>query len=241
MSDEATSQSPFSRPGFLIAAAAVIGIVVVAVALILTNNRADPAPVVEPSKPAQSSASPAGDDDASVCGLEGEVLEGRLTSAPAVDAWEYQLTTAYPVSSEYGPGATSEDGVHHCYQRSPEGALFAATTALAQATDPSIKMAFAEYFVTHGPGRDEFVSAAEEPGDTDVRLAPAGFRLLAYDGSNARLDIAMTSLMNGNETFASLVYALTWSDGDWKLDSNDPQPASFAAIPDLNGYVPWGE
>ncbi|GAA1865067.1 hypothetical protein [Myceligenerans crystallogenes] len=238
MNDAADAPSPFSRPGFLVAAVAVAGVILLAVVLLLTDEET-PEPVSEPAgSTAPSSAAPA--DEPSVCGLEGEVTEGRLTSAPEVDAWEYQVTVPYPVSADHGPGAVTDEGVRHCYQRSPEGALYAASNALAQATDGTVKAAFAEHFVAPGGSREQLLAAARRPADPDVRFAPAGFRLLSYDGGSARVEIAATAVVDGDELYFSLVYPLIWRDGDWKLDSGGMDPGSMAEIPDAAGYIPWG-
>jgi hypothetical protein len=39
-----------------------------------------------------------------------------------------------------------------------------------------------------------------------------------------------------------MVYLLAWEAGDWKLSVTDPNaPINVANIPDLAGYISWGE
>lgn len=242
MSPEAAARSPFGRPGFVVAAAAVAGLVVLALVLVLTDDDGADAP--SDADPV-ATAGPSGDPDAeSVCGLEGEDLDGRLTSAPDVDAWEYQGTIAYPVSEEYGPADTTAAGVRSCFQRSPEGALLAAANALAQASDAELAPAWADYFLGVGEHRAEWIanaggSASAEP--SGVRLTVAGFRLLDYTGSTARVDLGVDAVTDGARSTNSYVYELVWQDGDWKLDAGAVQPLNHAVVPDLAGYVDWGE
>ena len=80
-----------------------------------------------------------------------------------------------------------------------------------------------------------------ERGTAEARLRIAGFRLLAYDGTSARVDLAVVAGAESQSVTASFVYNLVWVDGDWKIDTSTPEPGSFSTIPDLTGYVPWGE
>ena len=157
MSSESNENaSPFGRPGFIAAAVTVAVIVVLAVVLAIVNaSRGDDGPVTPPTSAAPTptgagtgTGTPSAtqpDAEASVCGLDGVELDGRLTSAPAVDEWQYQGTTAFPVSRTYGPGATDPDDFRYCFQHSPEGALFAAASAIAGSDNPT---AWGEYFLS---------------------------------------------------------------------------------------------
>lgn len=68
-----------------------------------------------------------------------------------------------------------------------------------------------------------------------------GFRILAYDGSSARVDVGSRGSVQGQTVTVSGVYELVWQDGDWKLSTDVPEPLNVAAIPDLTGYIAWGE
>ncbi|MBW3067990.1 hypothetical protein GZ998_00460 [Actinomyces sp. 594] len=244
----------FGRPGFIAAALVVVLIAVLGIVVGVTNVlRDDPAPesasavstTLAPT-PFASPEPPASNEDSastSVCGLTGEVTErARLAKAPDVDYWDYQGTVAYPVSEQYGPGATADSGYRYCFQRSPAGAVFAAANAVSQGSDPSAAGAWLDYVVADGPYRDELL-ADTGSGDTyeHVRMSIIGFRLLEYDGDIARVDIAVRGVVDGMSLTASGVYQLKWSAGDWKIDSDVAEPVNIVSIPDTSGYMLWGE
>lgn len=241
MADEENEQSPWTRPGFIASAVVILLIVVAGVVVTVLNlNRGDTEPV-PPSTSQPSSPEPSGDaGGASICGLEGVELSGRLSIAPAAE-WSYQDTVAYPTSDEFGPGDSTPEGVRFCFQRSPEGALFAATNAVVQGADPATVESWLEYFLAAGPNRDTVLNAGAGSTGTDgVRVDIAGFRLLAYDGDTATVDVAVRGSAQGQAVTLSMVYKLVWEAGDWKLVvSNPTTPIDVAVIPDLAGYITW--
>ena len=248
MATDDDERGPFTRPGFIAAAVVVALVVVLGIVLVIVNARDEVVPGPTPSSSASASAAPTPNSTAvaggeSVCGLRGFEGEGaRLTTAPDVDEWAYQGTTAYPVSSVYGPAATDDaGGFRYCFQQTPEGALFAASFILAAGTDQS-NSAWIEHFAAPGPYRDALLQEpSSEGGGAEARLRIAGFRLLAYDGESARVDLALVAGTQGETVTASFVYELVWVDGDWKIDTSTPEPGNFSTIPDLAGYIPWGE
>lgn len=248
MTEDNEEQSPFTRRGFVAATVVVAVIVVLGLVIVIVNmTRDDPDPTptsstsAEPTTAAPTSEPPEAVGGASVCGLPGEVLEGTLTTAPAAE-WEYQGTTAYPTSSEFGPGDTSAGGVRFCFERSPEGALFAAANSLVQGSDPSIAEEWLQYIVAEGPFRDQLLADVGS-GTTGegTRLAIVGFRVLAYDGETARIDLAVRATSQGQTITLSGVYELVWQEGDWKISADVAQPLNMATIPDTAGYIAWGE
>ncbi|WP_174721924.1 hypothetical protein [Actinomyces qiguomingii] len=188
-----------------------------------------------------------GTANTSVCGLPGEMTEkARLTNVPDVDYWDYDGTTAYPVSGKYGPGAIDEEsGFRYCFQRSPEGAVFAATNAAVQGANAKTLENWLSYFVADEKQLDamrEYTEGdVEEYDDGGARVQVAGFRLLAYDGDSARVDVATYVTVNYQTSNVSMVYELVWQDGDWKANITDPQhPIDGSTIPSLSGYLTWG-
>jgi len=242
--DDEAPQNPFTRPGF-IAAAVVVAIVLVLGVLVAVRTAGSDDVAAAPSTGADPSASVTPDPseasgEASVCGLDGIELEGTVTAPPEAE-WAYQGTIAYPTSDEYGPGASDPSGFNYCFQRSPEGALFAAANAIAQGSDGENNAAWLKYVVAEGPHRDELLTVTGDgTPTTGIRLRVAGFRVLAYDGTSARIDIAGEgSTPDGSITF-SIVYELVWQAGDWKVSAESATPPDFAVIPDLAGYLSWG-
>lgn len=243
--DDDTQQNPFARPGFIVGAVVVAALIVAAVFLTVLNlnrgNEATP-PSSQPQATSDAAPSPISTGDAggaSVCGLSGEKMSGTVTTAPSA-VWAYQGTVAYPTSPTIGAGDTAPEGYPFCFQHSPEGALFAAATSLAAASNPEISNAWAQYALSEGTYRDSLLSSAGATSDgSGVRLQVVGFRVLAYDGDTARVDLAVRGSSQGQTITASVVYSLVWQDGDWKINANVAEPFDFATIPDTSGYTAW--
>lgn len=244
MADEENEQSPYTRPGFIVAAVVVVGLVVAGIIVgvnIVTRDDAEPAPTSTSTPSAAPSSEPTADAGGeSVCGLAGETLEGTVTAAPEAE-WPYQGTTAYPVSSTFGPADSDAAGVRTCFQRSPEGALFMAANAIVQGSDPSTATAWAEYALAEGQYRDTLAAELGEGSGAQGRMTIEGFRILKYDGNTARIDLAVGTSSGAEPVTVSGVYELIWQDGDWKINTDAAQPLNIAAIPNTNGYTPWGE
>lgn len=246
MATEENSQNPFTRPAFIIAAVVVgviltLGIVLAAVNMNRSEPEAAPSPPASaaPSTPAPTTLSPT-EDDASVCGLDGEVLSGSISTAPETE-WKYQDVYAYP-SSPAGPADTSPEGYRFCFQHSPEGALLAAANITISSFDATGRADWLEYVVSEGQHRTDLVESGESTSlPTDVRASIAGFRMLAYEGDSARVDIAFRGTSQGTEVAGSLVAELVWEGGDWKLDASNPNPARITELPNLAGYTSWTE
>ncbi|MAP62363.1 MAG: hypothetical protein CMH34_01150 [Microbacterium sp.] len=246
--DDDTQQSSFTRPGFIVGAVVVAAIIVAAIILTVLNlNRDDDAapPPPDPSSSATSNAAPSPEPSgegggASICGLEGVELSGTVTTAPAAE-WAFVRTVAYPTSPEFGPADTGSEGYPMCFQHSPQGALFAAATALAVPADSALVQPWIDYALSEGAYREALLS--EVGGSTDssgVRLQLVGFRMLSYDDDTARVDLAVRGSSEGTTITASTVYELIWEDGDWKINANVANPFDFATIPDTSGYIAWG-
>ncbi len=247
-------RSPFTRPGFIAAAVVVALILVMAIALVVTNVTGKGADSAASTPATESSAStepeesekPASNGDSSVCGLKGEVLKkARLPQRPKVDSWDYVARVAYPVSKEYGPGAEAPEGYPYCFQRSPEGALFAASYIAAAGTGAGSTSAWAEYVTSKkSPNRAKALERLNDDEQTDtgtLRVSLVGFRLMSYDGTSATIDLAISLMDEGRTAYASLIIDLVWEDGDWKfLPKNAEDPGEFSQLPDIAGYIPWG-
>ena len=248
--DESQPRSPFSRPGFVVAAVVVGAILVAGVVLgIINATRAgDEPPTTNPTatetpEPSTTTPAPTAEptDSASICGLDDGGSNGTLSSAPETD-WQFQGTTAYPTSPVYGPGAADEDGFRYCFQRSPQGALFMAANAVPQGSDPSASSAWVDYALAEGPYREQLLGEMSGSPATDgTRLSIVGFRLLHYDGRTARVDLAVRGTAEGQTATLSGVYELVWQQGDWRISADVSEPLDMAAIPDAAGYISWTE
>ena len=252
MTEESTTKeqrSPLASPWF-IGSSVVVGLIALAGIIVATTAGGDdPAAGPTPSAPT-ASASPTekvGDADASVCGLAGVETTGRVTTAPETTSWDYQDILAYPVSSTAGPGKIAPEGYRFCFQHTPKGAVFAAANAAITGftMDSTLMDGWREYTFADGAYRadllatDNGVQANKEAGE--IRAEISGFKLLAYDGSTARVDIAFTGSSGANTVTGSGVYELIWSDGDWKINTDVREPVRVSQIPSTAGYVAWRE
>ena len=242
-SEDNEKQSPFTRPGFIAAASVVALIVVCAIILVIVNlSRGNPEPgPTSTSEPSSTTApsTPAASGDESVCGLADVELSGTVTAAPQTD-WKYQDVLAYPSSTSAGPGATDPSGYRYCFARTPEGALFAAANITVMSFDNSIRAKWLPYVLSDGQYRDTLLSSGLSAGsDSDVRASIAGFRVLSYDGDHALVDVAFQATGSGQIVNGSFVATLVWSDGDWKLDASNANPARIDQLPNMAGYTSW--
>lgn len=202
------------------------------------DDTADAAEETSPSGPPSTGAS------SSTCGIGVDRLDGALSAAPDT-VWQYQGESGYPTSTVHGPGTTSPEGVRTCFERSPEGAVFMAANAAVQGSSASTAIPWLPYAVSEGRYRERFIEEVDAPDsyeeESSSRLTPLGFRVLAYDGDSARVDVAMR-LQTGTDTVSvSGIYALVWQDGDWKLDAEVEEPMTVTPLPDAVGYVAWNE
>ncbi|PFG45149.1 hypothetical protein ATJ97_0071 [Georgenia soli] len=245
MASDDSEQNPYTRPGF-VAAAIVVALVVILAAVLGYRAVAepdDPDPTTAPTSPvptatAAPTESPSAQGGESVCGLEPVELDGTLTAAPEAE-WDIVGRIAAPVSEQHGPGVIEENGFRYCFSQTPTGALLAAANIAVMGADPTLSEEMAEQFVAPGPGREAAVSQAPATGaDGQVSTQIAGFRMAAYEGNSALVDVAFRG---SNGALISFPLQLVWLDGDWKFKvGDDGQPASpIGQIPDLAGYVLW--
>lgn len=247
MAEDENEQSTFTKPGFLAGAGLVAVLVIAGIVLTVVNVVGTDDDAASPPAPTSSSASaaPAAEPTAvaggaSVCGLRGEELSGTVTTAPETQ-WQYQDVYAFPTAEGVGPAETAAEGYRYCFQHSPEGALLAASNFVIQSFDSTGRTAWLDYVVSDGTYRDDLLSSDQGAGGDDVRAAIAGFRVLAYEGDTARVDVAYRATLEGEAVYGSLVADMVWTDGDWKLNADVDNPARITQLPDLSGYVSWTE
>lgn len=241
MSSEGNEKrSPYTRPGF-IAAAGVVGLIIVCAIVLgivnLSRPATEPAPTSALSAPT-SSASPPTSTDASICGLGGVELNGSVTTTPQA-TWKYQDVLAYPTSAAAGPGATDPSGYRYCFARTPDGALFAAANITVMSFDDMIRSSWLPYVVSSGEYRNALISAALNASSSNIRANVAGFRMLSYDGARAFVDVAFQATGSGQLVTGSFAVHLVWSDGDWKIDGSQTAPTNIGQLPNLAGYTSW--
>lgn len=235
--------NPFRKKSF-IAAAIVVGLIVLAAIIVLvtslqggSNVEAPPTSTPSSSPTGSPTAEPV--EDPSVCGLEGFETENTLGSAPDTE-WELVGTVAAPTdSSGAGPG-TVDNGFRSCYAHTAEGALYAAVNYIALASDSRNVPRLPE-LVEPGPGRDAALeNSTDAPEASNTRLQVAGFKVNSYDGQEAVIDVVWEVTSKDNALVSSPT-VLHWVDGDWKLVLSEEGAPPFASsqIENLGGYIPW--
>lgn len=250
--NEENTSSPFTRPGFIVAAivVAIVATLAITLAVVGAFNRSEDEAAPTPESPVaveteapNSSQNPEAvetDGGGSICGLPGEELSGTLSEAPATE-WAYQGVIPYPTSTTHGPGETSASGVRTCFQHTPAGALFMAANAMSQGSDASTATEWIEASLSQGPYREQLLSqAGAGAASSNIRVNVAGYKILSYDGASATVDLAARVSSSGENTVVSSIYYLVWEDGDWKIDASNVAPMNMTPIPDVAGYTAWG-
>lgn len=240
-STESTTESnPFTKPGFIIAAALVVALIAATIVIFLLpkgQGNAQPAPApAESSSTPTASPSASGEASNSICGLPA-TSETALGTAPETK-WELVGTMAAPTDPKVGPGKTDEQGIRSCFAHTPTGALYAAVNLWALGTDPSKEPAIAEQLAAKGPGRDAGMKAPPtSAASSPLKVQVAGFNV-SYTDNQAVVELAFKA---NNGGLASVRTTLLWQDGDWKgvvADSGKPleEPRQ---IRDLSGFILW--
>lgn len=162
----------------------------------------------------------------------------KLALAPETSWREVDVNLA-PNGPEAGPAAVHPEGFAYCFQRSPEGALLAAANFLVQSNTPGLRAPLLDYALAPGGHRETLlVDAGAAVGV--VRLQIVGYRMLAFDGESARVDVAQRVTVDGATNFIAAVVDLQWVDGDWRIPTDGPHPVRMQALSDVGGYTRWG-
>ncbi|VXB63741.1 hypothetical protein [Pseudoclavibacter sp. 8L] len=250
-----------SRPGFIVAA---LGVALLVVAGVVVSIQAafggDASGGDMTVGDGQRAAAPAGaahagpehevgDADTiatvspSSCGLRGPEqtsplpADRQLLIAPET-SWRGIDVNLAPSSPEAGPAAMHEGGFGYCFQRSADGALFAAANFLVQSNTPALRAPLLDYALAAGQHRDSLLASSGAEG-SGVRLQIVGYRMLAFDGDTARVDVAQRVSVDGASSFIAAVVDLVWIDGDWRIPSDEPAPVRLQSLGDVGGYVRW--
>jgi hypothetical protein len=244
-STESTTESnPFTKPGFIIAAALVVALIAATLVIFLIPKRegtAQPTPApAESSSTSTRSPSASAAAGASVCGLPAS-SETALGAAPETK-WELVGRTAAPTEPKsIGPGTTAPNGFRSCFAQSPTGALYAAANmvALGGLSDTGIQKELIEKLVVPGPGRDAALKDIRIPSSSDSSsIQIRGFVIKAYSPTAAHVDLAFATPTG---EYGHGVLPLKWTNGDWKVEISDSGELlnDVAQISDLSKFIPW--
>lgn len=248
MSSETENQGGMGA-GWWAAGAVVVAVVAGLVFLLVSpgdsgdEDAAEPTSTATPKRsPAEprSTGSPTGRESPSSAagerGCRGSADTKKPTAAPKGVTWEPLAGGSVPVSKELGP--TKVDGpLRHCYQRSPSGALLAASNMLQSSftANSAATKVFSEQ-MTPGQGRTGMLNMiANEPDEADSAAEPVGFRFGACTPKECQVNIAFVE----SGTYAQYKVSVVWAGGDWKLDGRRmiADPAVSQQPP--TGFVVW--
>jgi hypothetical protein len=241
-STESTTESnPFTKPGFIIAAALVVALIAAAaVIFLLPKGQGNAQPAPSPAESGSSAtAAPSASSGAgkSVCGLPGS-KETALGAAPK-SKWELLGSMAVPADpSRVGPGTVGTDGLRSCFAQSPTGALYATANIWASSFNGYAKQVYLK-LAADSPSRDKAVQAIKEGkdvGGTSPKVQIAGFIIHSYTPESAVVELAIKSNDGG---YGALSTSLLWEDGDWKLDMPAAGGGAVRQISDLSSFIPW--
>lgn len=224
------------RRATLIASALVVGVIVVAGAIL--TGRA----LISDDEDPSSTAPPTSADSSSKCDVPDGDLE-KLTEPPADVEWELINTYALP-SGTAGP-ARESGGVHHCYGRSSEGAVLAAASFAIDFSTPGIDYRELVDLRVTGPGAAQLEALADFPeADLAEITAPNVSQIVAFRVDSISEDQALIQIVHRYSrgpaagTFAAFPVDLRWVDGDWKYYAAEGLTAPVP-VANLTSFVEW--
>ena len=227
--------SPWSRPGVLLSGAFLLVLVLLGIVVAVSGGGARHRKTVvraqiQTPSPAAASSTPS---SSTACTLASGA-QAVPSAGPPPARWETVGAMEVPQSpGVYGPERTH--GIWStCFAHSPTGALLAAINFYAESTTGvSAEMVMKRYAVgaPSNMGNNEGLD-----GSGPVQLA--GYRYVSYTPSQAEISIVLQGPQG--KTLA-VVTTMSWRGGDWKYVFPSGGMPSYEVIPDLTGYVPWGD
>jgi hypothetical protein len=230
-----SEDSPFRRPGFVLAAGFLAIVVCFAIVAVFKSGSGSSAK--EP---------PTGSSDTSPAAVAGGCNPTGTdqtipTVAPKGVTWSLFHGVALPASSADGPLITEGD-VARCYAHTPAGALIAASQI-------SVRFGLSDDWrevtarqVEAGPAREAYVKLRARitvpPADGGGFGQMAGFKFITYTPQTAVIEV----VLRGPEgTMRASVFTVVWDGGDWKIHllSNGSLTNTQQDVTSLDGYAAW--
>jgi hypothetical protein len=225
----------------LLAAALLIGLVLVAGIVLIGVRLLNGGDDASPQQPT-ATATGKTPDSSSACGLP-DGNQTVPTKAPATN-WELSGKMAAPRSQTYGP-AKEHAGVHSCFARNANGALFAAVTFYSDAFALGDKLGreFIDRWYKEGSAKNAALTALNNSDDSGLSPIPqqmAGFRVDSYTPGRVTVTL-VTRETDGPAAGGLRAFPLTvvWAGGDWKVDLDTTAPPAAGRIPSLEGFLNW--
>lgn len=157
--------------------------------------------------------------------------------------WVRDGNLSRPTSTTGGP--FRGDPFPQCFARTPEGALFSATsfaTGVLSATDAGDEKSFFETRASHNGNYNVLIADLPEGGPGNRPLTSiSGYRWNSYSPDSASVEIRyslITGASAGSQT--AITYNLTWENNDWLLVVPGKSDTVTVAVDSSRTYIPWG-
>lgn len=228
------SSGPWTRPSFVIAAAIVGLLAVLAIVLALSGGHDDKAAEARRPPPTTTQATPAKPASGGCSVPDGD--QTVPTAAPTDTKWELVGNMIAPTAPRtYGPGRV-RDGIRECFAHSPIGALYASMNFWAALTSQPSPEVYRRLAVP-SKARDAAVAADASDGtDTlgGLQVAAFSFAKYAHQGGTVRLAFRVQSggLFEVDTT-------LVWREDDWRIEVPLDQNPVRGQLQDLSGFIAW--
>lgn len=236
------ARGPFTRTGWLIAAAFAVIVVIAAAVVIAVHGGSGTAAAPRPRRTAAASPSATAPASTGACSLPGTARAVPAAAPPGV-SWHIYDTVALPFSPAAGPQVVTGD-VARCYAHTPDGALLAAVQiAVRYVLAPGWRAVLAQQVVP-GPGASAYAALrAQDPSVNTTQPGQygqiAGFQFVTYTPAVAVMQI-VSRLPGGALQMTTMT--TQWSGTDWRLALHaDGTPGgNVQQLSSLDGFIPWG-
>jgi hypothetical protein len=238
--DPGDRRSPWTRPGFLTAAALLGALVILAIILVATSGggtthttqtqASNPATTASTASPTTTTSTAAANPTA--CNLSPGRQSIPSASPPAGTSWQQVGSMSTPQApSSLGP-QRDQSGYATCFAHSPAGALLAAFNFWAQGT-------------AHPSGdvyRHLAVNVPAQALNTSSRLDDQGtvqfaaYKYQSYTPSIASLVVVIQSNQGGLEALGT---TMQWTGSDWRYAFPSGGVPAIQRLSGLTGYVTW--
>jgi hypothetical protein len=158
--------------------------------------------------------------------------------APAAVTWLFEANMLIPLQRRGGPASQDADGLRHCYAHSPTGVVLAAMVTLGQLRNPDLTEAVLQRRTAPGPGRTKALAAAKStPTPRNDAAQTAQFTGFKILDYLPNRAIISIAVRIDAEKVASLPVTMAWSGGDWKMVLQADGTINGDVAPDLLGSL----
>lgn len=260
--DELDDSRPwYAKPGFLVAAAFVMVVLVVGLVVTFglasrgggsdtepsaTTADAVPEPPdadqetgTAPAETSEGAAPPEAGGDTDCETPAGTDPQAGLTTPPEVE-WLPVGLVSTAVSEEDGPADVDSQGFARCYAQTSSGALLAAHNFLADLRnpkEPEVHQRLIETMVAGEGLQTELLGYINDGEGNTTPISVVGYRFV-QSGSDTYV-VSLVQAVPGQTGTGYVMEEVTlqWQ-GDWQVSALS-DPSQISEIP--TGYVPWGD